>query len=251
MSPPKKLKLGWIPDTHDARDHVYKARDTVERLPPAVDHRERFFRAWDQGALGSCTAQSAGAAAMFLDVYDKDMPVVVPSRLFIYHATRTLEGSENEDTGATIRNTIKAILNFGYPPEDQWPYDIKNFAVRPPAELFVLAKKERIKAYERVDRNLDHFRQLIKDGFPIIIGFSVYESLYGRNVKKTGVIPVPVEGEKRLGGHAVVICGYDDCKEAFIIRNSWGEGWGEKGYGYLPYRIIETPGLSQDFWAIK
>lgn len=243
--------LGWLPDAPDERDFVYKARSTSEKFPEVVDHRKRYFRAWDQGNLGSCTAQAAGAACMFNDVYDKDMPVVVPSRLFVYYATRTLEGTKNIDSGATLRNTLKAIATWGYPPEDKWPYDISKFAVRPSEDVIGVAAKEKIKTYERVERNLDHFREVINEGHPIIIGFSVYGSIYGRNVKKTGFIPVPKAGENRQGGHAVLVCGYDDTKKALIIRNSWGEDWGEEGYGYLPYAYIEDPRLSHDFWTLK
>ncbi len=247
----KRKNLGWLPDEFDERDFVYKSKKTSAQFPSVVDHRKRYFRAWDQGDLGSCTAHAASAACMFLDVYDRDMPVVVPSRIFVYYATRTLEGTKHSDSGATLRNTIKAIATWGYPPEDKWPYDIRKFTIRPPEEVISLAAKERIKSYERLGRDLDHFREVIAEGHPIILGFAVYPSIYDRNVKKTGHIPVPKAGEKREGGHAVLVCGYDDAKEALIIRNSWGEDWGEEGYGYLPYRYIEEPKLSGDFWTIR
>lgn len=188
---------------------------------------------------------------MFLDIYDRDMPVVVPSRLFVYYATRTLEGTKNVDSGATIRNTIKAIASWGYPPEDKWPYDLKKFTVRPSEDVIAEAAKERIKSYQRLDRDLDQFREVLCEGYPIILGFGVYSYVYDRSVKKTGHIPVPKAGEKREGGHAVLVVGYDDTKESLIIRNSWGEDWGEDGYGYLPYAFIEDPKLSGDFWTIR
>ncbi|MDQ3230802.1 MAG: C1 family peptidase [Pseudobdellovibrionaceae bacterium] len=247
----ERKKLGWLPDKADERDHIYNAKKSSPEFPAVVDHRNRFFRAWDQGDLGSCTAHAAGAACMYLDVYDRDMPVVVPSRLFVYYATRTLEGTKNSDSGATLRNTIKAIATWGYPPEDQWPYNIKKFSIRPPEEAIAVAARERIKSYERLNRDLDQFREVISQGYPIILGFSVHSSIDGRNVKKTGFIPVPKPGEKRDGGHAVLVVGYDETKEALIIRNSWGEDWGEEGYGYLPYAFIEDPKLSGDFWTIR
>ncbi|MDQ3234542.1 MAG: C1 family peptidase [Pseudobdellovibrionaceae bacterium] len=247
----KRKNPGWLPDKYDERDFAYKAKKTNATFPSVVDNRKRFFRAWDQGDLGSCTAQAAGAACMFLDVYDRDMPVVVPSRLFVYYATRTLEGTKHSDSGATLRNTIKAIATWGYPPEDKWPYSIEKFTVRPPEEVISLAAKERIKSYERLGRDLNQFREAINEGLPVIIGFSVYSSIDDRSVKKTGFIPVPKPGDMRDGGHAVLVVGYDDTKAALIIRNSWGEEWGEEGFGYLPYRYIEDPALSGDFWVIR
>jgi C1A family cysteine protease len=247
----QKRKLGWLPDTPDERDHRFASKRTAASFPKVVDLRNRLFRAWEQGDLGSCTAHAAGAAAMFLDVYDHDMPVVVPARLFIYYATRSLEGTQKTDVGASIRSTVKAIVTWGYPPEDKWPYNIERFAVRPSDDVIALAAKERIKTYQRLGRDLDEFRESLAEGYPIIIGFSVFSSIYGRNVKKTGVIPVPKAGENLEGGHAVLVVGYDDTKRALIIRNSWGEDWGEEGYGYLPYRYIEDPKLSGDFWTIR
>jgi C1A family cysteine protease len=247
----KRKNLGWLPDKVDERDFIYKAKASPQNFPAVVDHRKRYFRVWDQGDLGSCTAHAACAACMFLDVYDQDMPVVLPSRLFVYYATRTLEGTKNTDSGATLRNTIKAIATWGYPPEAEWPYDIKKFSTRPPEETIAVATKERIKSYERLSRDLDQFREVINAGQPIILGFSVYSSIDGPNVRKTGYIPVPKPGEKRDGGHAVLVCGYDDTKQALIIRNSWGQGWGEEGYGYLPYAYVEDPKLSGDFWTVR
>ena len=62
---------------------------------------------------------------------------------------------------------------------------------------------------------------------------------------------MPQANDQQLGGHAVTAVGYDDFKECFIVRNSWGEGWGDKGYFYMPYQYISHPMLAQDFWAIN
>jgi C1A family cysteine protease len=245
-----KKRLGWRPDVPDARDYEYRPR-ALRRQSKIVDLRERFFKVWQQGDLGSCTAQTVAAACLYRDIYDRDMSIVVPSRLFIYYMTRSIEGTINSDAGAEIRNSIKAVADFGYPTEEEWPYKIPEFKIKPPANAQRKAKKEKIKRYERVSREISHFRKLLGDGYPIALGFSVYESVYTKKVDKSGIIPLPKKGEKLEGGHAVLAVGYDDERKALIIRNSWGASWGQKGYGYIPYAFIENSGLSDDFWVIR
>lgn len=243
-------KFGWIRDTHDERDRKYAAKSS-DGLPSKADFRSRYPRVWNQKTLGSCTAHAVGGACLFLDIYDKDMAIVVPSRLFIYYATRSLEGTISRDSGATIRNSIKAVAKFGYPVEDLWPYNIRDFKVRPSDDVIATAVPQKISSYERVDRDLTSFKEVLSQGYPIVLGFSVYSSADGDEVTRTGKIPVPQKGDKYRGGHAVLACGYDDELGALIIRNSWGESWGENGYGYLPYEFIEDRNLSGDFWTIR
>lgn len=242
--------LGWKPDLPDQRDYDYTP-STIKRQARRADLRERFPRCWQQGTLGSCTAHSVAAACLFRDIYDRDQSIVVPSRLFLYYATRVLEGTVATDAGAEIRSAIKAAMKFGYPPEDVWPYRISRFASKPTPKAFRAAESERIRKYERVSRDLRHFRKLLNDGYPVAIGFSVYESVYQAKVDRTGRIPMPKRKEKLEGGHAVLVVGYDDGLESLIIRNSWGTAWGEGGYGYLPYGFIEETDLSDDFWVIR
>lgn len=245
-----KRSLGWTPDTPDRRDYVFEPKN-MTRMPKEFDLRDRFFRCWQQGSLGSCTAQSVAAAVLFRDIYDRDHDIVVPSRLFIYYATRSLEGTTKVDAGAQIRNAIKAVSHFGYPLESSWPYRTANFTKKPPVRLYKAAEKEKIRRYERVKRDLRHFKSLLTQGLPIVIGFSVYESIYQQKVTKTGFIPLPKGREKLDGGHAVLVVGYSDSKNALVIRNSWGTSWGEAGYGYLPYDYILDADLSDDFWVVK
>lgn len=243
-------KSGWKPDVPDNRDFVFTPR-RLGRQAREFDLRDRFFRCWQQGSLGSCTAHTVAAACLFRDVFDRDNAIVVPSRLFIYYATRSIEGTIDSDAGAEIRNAIKSVAKLGYPPEESWPYLTRNFAKKPSAKAFKAASQEKIKKYERVNRRISHFRRLLVDGYPITVGFSVYESIYQPKVEKTGFIPLPRRKEKMDGGHAVLAVGYSDSKQALIIRNSWGTAWGEQGYGYLPYEFIENPNLSDDFWIIR
>lgn len=241
---------GWKPDTPDHRDYVYAPKSKGIRLPKLVDLSDRFFTIWNQGSLGACTAHAVGAAALYRDIYDRDISITVPSRHFIYYNTRVLEGTEAFDSGAEIRSAIKSLAKFGYPSESLEPYKIKDFNEKPSSKSYRAAVREKIKRYERVERNLHHFRRLLHQGFPISFGFTVYESIYSDRVTRTGLVPVPKKKEKCDGGHAVLCVGYDDEREAVIFRNSWGKGWGRDGYGFLPYEYILDANLSDDFWVI-
>jgi C1A family cysteine protease len=242
--------FGWVPDSKDERDRKYTLKSAVNLLSK-VDFRDRFPRVWNQGSLGSCTAHAVGAACLYQDIYDEDSPITVPSLLYIYYMTRALEGTIGIDAGATIRNTVKAVVKFGYPIDDLWPYKISDFRKRPDDNVIRSAAREKVSSYERIDRDLSHIQEVLSHGDPIVFGFTVYESVYGQDVEKTGVIPIPKKKEKVIGGHAVLACGYDDERQALIIRNSWGKEWGEAGYGYLPYHFVENAKHSGDFWTVS
>lgn len=250
----KRIKFGWKPDVPDLRDIKYVPAQSTKLKkggPSGVDLRDRFFQCWDQGSLGSCTAQAVAAACQFLDIYDDDMDIVTPSRLFLYYNTRLIEKTTASDEGAQIRNAIKSAALYGYPAESQCKYLVSDFAKKPTPLAYRSAKKEAITKYMRVERNIAHFKSLLTNGYPVIIGIAVYDSIDKASVTKSGVIPMPKKNETMQGGHAILVVGFDDAKSQFIFRNSWGKSWGDEGHGYLPYAYIESTDLSDDFWVIK
>jgi C1A family cysteine protease len=83
------------------------------------------------------------------------------------------------------------------------------------------------------------------------MGFSVYDSFESDEVAKTGIVPMPMKSESLLGGHATMAVGYDDKTQRFLVRNSWGESWGMKGYFTIPYAYLENRSLSDDLWTIR
>jgi C1A family cysteine protease len=94
-------------------------------------------------------------------------------------------------------------------------------------------------------------RGCLAAGYPFVFGFTVYSSFEGQEVAKTGVVSMPTPDEQVVGGHAVLAVGYDDASQAFIVRNSWGAGWGQEGYFTMPYAYLTTRALSSDFWTIR
>lgn len=243
---------GWIRDLPDARDFLYAA--PLVRfplgLPQAVDLRSECPPVYDQGQLGSCTANGIGGAIEF-DQQKQGNKEFTPSRLFIYYNERVIEGTVSQDSGAQVRDGIKSVATLGAPPETDWPYNIQEFAQKPPANAYTDGKLDLVATYSRVAQNLAQMQGCLAEGYPFVFGFSVYESFESQTVAETGIVPMPAAGESTVGGHCVVAVGYDDSTRCFIIRNSWGAGWGLKGYCMMPYEYLLSAQLASDFWTIR
>jgi C1A family cysteine protease len=242
---------GWRPDLPDARDLMFVPRpQIVGALPPKADLRSQMPKVYDQGNLGSCTANAIGGALQFTQIKQGE-PNFVPSRLFIYYNERVMEDSVASDAGAEIRDGVKSVNRQGAPPETLWPYVISRFKRKPTPAAFKAAQAHQSIAYQRVTRDLAHMKSCLAEGFPYVFGFSVYDGFESDECAKTGVLNVPEKTEELLGGHAVLAVGYDDASQRFIVRNSWGETWGQKGYFTMPYAYMTNRGLCSDFWTIR
>ena len=248
-----KHGYGWTPDLPDARDFAYSVpRPTMAALGPKADLTAKCPPVYDQGQLGSCTANAIGAAYQFDEMKQKVANAFAPSRLFIYYNERVMEHSVASDAGAMIRDGIKSIGKQGVCPEPMWPYDIAKFAAKPPVACFQAALSNRAVSYQRVPRDLSQMRGCLAEGYPWVFGISVYDSFESAAASKTGTIPLPnTASENLLGGHAILAVGYDDAKRVFLFRNSWGTGWGKKGYGTIPYAYLLDGNLSDDFWTVR
>ncbi len=240
-------------------------------LPGHVDHRDSGWlpAVEDQGVIGSCTAQAVVGMMEFL-MRRVHADHVDLSRLFLYKVTRKLLGFTG-DTGAYIRSTIKASRVFGVPPESQWPYDEDRFEEDPGAYLYAYAANFKSTMFARLDdynatgaETLERIKGAIADGNCAAFGFPVYRSI--RTPRNwLGEVPYPRAHDALEGGHAVLGVGYDDELEvesrdddqnpgvnrpgAILFRNSWGTGWGDDGYGYLPYAYVEDQ-LAVDWWTV-
>lgn len=244
-------RYGWLPDLPDRRDHRFAASSSVlAKLPTRVDLREQCPETvYDQGKLGSCTANAIAAAYEF-DLIKQSLPRLTPSRLFIYYNERVIGGNVECDSGAMIRDGIKSVTKQGVCAEELWPYQVEKFAEKPSQSCYDKALDSRAVGYQRVHRDLDQFKGALAQGYPIIFGFRVYEQFEGAEVAKTGQLEMPAAKERALGGHAVLAVGYDDATQRFTIRNSWGPGWGDRGHFTMPYGYITHRGLASDFWTI-
>lgn len=233
----KKIKrYGWIPDAPDMRDLKFTAPHPRMVLPARVNLRSPpswLPEIYDQGELGSCTANAIAGAFQY-DQHKQGKADWIPSRLFIYYNERLIEGTIASDSGAAIRDGIKSVSKQGVCPESFWMYVEARFANKPPAECYTEALKNQCLVYKRLT-GTEQICQSLASGFPVVVGFTVYESLETDVVTATGMIPLPKPDEDLLGGHAVLIVGYDKESKHFTIRNSWGPKWGDHGYGFLPF----------------
>jgi C1A family cysteine protease len=240
--------LGWRPSLPDHRDLWADTRELEVKLE--VDPRKDMPAVYDQGQLGSCTANAVAGAIEYDNLLDGDS-YGTPSRLFIYFFERVIEGSPPDvDSGAFGRDGFKVAHKLGAPPESEWPYDIDRFAVEPSKAIEEDAARHKLdKDYRAVRRSVTQFKRVLSNDQTVAFGFTVFESFESAEM---GWAQMPARSERMLGGHEVLLVGYlREYPQFGLCRNSWGPGWGDGGYYLMPWRYLLEPDLSSDFRTIR
>lgn len=258
--PNKIAGFGWVKDNPDPRDLLFAPSPviTARPLPKTVDLRPGCPPVYNQGQIGSCTANAIAAAFEFTQ-RKQFLADFMPSRLFIYYNERVIEHSTNKDAGAQIRDGIKSTAKIGVPPERVWPYSQRLTVVKekPKPRAYEDAEQHKVIAYHRIysphpETFLTLMKSCLADGYPFVFGFNVYTAFEGNAIAKTGMLNLPDRKKEKLqGGHAVMAVGYDDMADAVLVRNSWGAHWALQGYFWMPYSYISDHKLASDFWTIR
>lgn len=238
---------GYIPSAINSNDEFYTDEDVP--ILKSADLTKYFLKVKDQGLLGSCTAFPVAAVYEF--VAKQNTKSVDISELFIYYNTRASKGNIDEDSGATLLETINSVKEKGACYSENHPYTIESFARKPNEKAFTEAQHQVVEKACRVNITEEKFKQAISSGHPIIIGLKLFKSFYPKN--KSAVVPYPSKNEAEYenhGNHALLIVGFNDDEKLFKIRNSWGTGFGENGYCYAPYDYIANPDFCLEAFII-
>jgi len=256
---PRGFGLGLIPDVPDDRDRLHAATPTPYQFID-LEPDPATPPIWDQGQLGSCSAHGTLAAFLFAAAKSgADDPML--SRLQLYYDTRVLEGTVDQDAGGMIRDAIKATTQ-GIAPEDLWPYDVSQFAVQPPDSVRAAGLANVGLDYARVGCDHGAIQGCLSQGFPVVIGVSLYSSFEDQVTLASGVVPMPGPDEQVIGGHCMAIFGvgfgrewrdYPNAEPDTLyvkVRNSWGLVYqGRTGYCLIPADYM--PLYGSDFWVIR
>jgi C1A family cysteine protease len=247
----KKIKIGgWIPDLPDFRDLMGLPEVLISQIrdvkkPAAANLLKYVPRIRNQMSLGSCVMQGCPAGAELLD-NKIDGKYVGLSSLMGYYELRKRLGEEyiEQDSGGYIRDGIKVLNKIGLCEETLWPYIPEKFTESPPEKCYNNAKQQRLIEYRRLN-SLTQIRDSVFVGCPVVAGFTLYDSFY--NVDSTGIVSMPKDSESVIGGHCMLIVGYDDLNCRFTVVNSWGQEWGNNGICYIPYDYLW---LMDDMWMM-
>ena len=215
------------------------------KLPSKVDLRSKQQPIRDQGQLGSCTAFASCGQ------YGYKVPSVIGSPLFQYYNERKQDKTIPYDAGSSVTQAINVLKSYGICTEATWPYNISLFTQAPPTGAYTQASSHKVSSATRLNSSLATLKTTLSNGGCFSFGFLVYSSFESSYTSRTGIVTLPKRGEQLLGGHAVTCVGYDDANSWFIVRNSWGTGWGDQGYFYMPYTYMTNTSLCWDFWTIN
>jgi len=242
---------GWLPDTEDPRDYRAVFAEGQE-LPRRVDLRPHCSPVEDQRHIGSCTANAVVGAAEYLEGTATGSPRPPDlSRLFVYFNARYLYGQQAQDSGSQVRAAMASLAVYGVCLERIWPYDPQRYAEPPPPEAYRDAERRQGLEYARLRPGAE-IKQALAAGFPVAFGTFVPKAVFEAATINGGRLPMPnTVPQDEIVGHAMLLVGYDLDQGHYVLRNSWGEGWGDRGYGYAPLALIDAYPGSRDFWVLR
>jgi len=235
---------------HRKSHHPHHTCQEDSSITSSADLRPQCPDVYDQGQLGSCTANALAAAFEIDEIKQGQRVVGTPSRLFIYYNERDQEGDVSTDAGAFTGDGVNGLHNLGVVSESDWPYDTSQFASRPDDSLYSQALNNTVTSFKQLTQDETQIKQALYQGYPVLFTADIYASFESSAVGSSGNVPMPQSGEKKVGGHALIIVGFDDDNQVFTVRNSWGAKWGDQGYCYFPYQYVTDSTYTSQFWVL-
>lgn len=235
-------EFNLVPSPKDPRDYLllFSSRSGSR----AVDLRSRMPPVYRQDGLQSCTAQATGAAVHF------SSRSATPSRLFLWYNTRSVRGDMVNNVGCTIRDAVHSVVKQGVCREELWPYVRDMFDDKPSELCYAEAANWKMELYARVNQEVSQVEGALLSDLPVIFGMKTHKSF--SDAGGTGLVKVPdPPNDPHMGGHAMLIVGADPVRRVFIVRNSWGDTWGDKGHCYIPYELMMNTSYVFDLWVVK
>ncbi|CAF1095302.1 unnamed protein product [Didymodactylos carnosus] len=228
-------------------------QNSINQLPPIVDLRKDCTTVESQGQINSCVGNALAGAYEYLIKKETGKQIDV-SRLFIYFNARAHRSQHIRDEGCYISDAIHILKTKGVCKESYWPYNIAHVNTKPSlnaykeASPYIVYDRQGI----RLNANLQQMKQSLADGYPFAFGLMTYDS-FAQSAHNGGHVLMPSQTDKQKGcaGHCMLAVGYNDIHKKFIVRNSYGSHWGDKGYIYIPYEYMSNPHYNQDIWAIR
>lgn len=220
-------------------DETYQPTAVSEK---SVDLRDHFTKVKDQGQVGACTVFAVAAIYEYIlkrnGQGDADL-----SESFVYYNVRHADGKELDDTGSSFQDVIRSIGEQGICTEPLHPFSLP-LSREPSPEAYQDAKKRRITKALNVNVREEDIKSAIQEGYPVAVSLKIFDSFNSTR----GFVERPTADETAAadyGYHAMVVVGYTDDTRHFVVRNSWGERFGDKGYCYIPYSYICDPDLNR------
>lgn len=220
------------------------------KLPPHIDLRSMCSPVENQGGVGSCTANAVVGALEYHQIRH-GQKLTDLSRLFVYYNARRLSDREHVDNGTSMPHVMASVLAFGVCAEQLWPYDEARWSERPGNNCYNNAITLPGLHYAQISPG-EECKSVLAAGLPVVFGMQVPTQALMVVAKGSGHVPAPQNGqwEQPNGAHAMLIVGYDDGKNAWLVRNSWGPSYGIGGHVWIDYQVMDHYCLRDGFWTV-
>ena len=249
--------LGCKRGSFDHRDALYSFTPPAHLLaagPVDSDLSGNIDWVYDQGTESSCVAHAISSDIRYIEKM-AHQNIIQPSRNFVYYNARANDSppGTNSDNGTEIRSGLQGVSNTGsgFCPESMWGYQSSTVFAKPPVTCYAAAAPNVIGVYQAVNQDRITIQSALAGGQPIIFGIEVFKSMMSDDVAKTGIVPSPASTDKPIGGHAILMVAANNAAQQYKFLNSWGEDWGDKGYGYLPFQFVESSYTASDFYVVE